>query len=148
MKSMKKIRLFVITLAVISLFSNCGKKGCLDGDANNICKNCRKKDNAQCAYTGDVTFYFKKPTADSLAAYGITSLTYYVDGELAGTTSTSSFQTSEPSCGANGTVSFKKDLKGNKSVATKYVAKTNGGIEIKGDLTFEANTCTRFELRW
>jgi len=107
-----------------------------------------EEDDGSCAYEGAAVFWFGKTMSDSLQAYGITELTYYVDGQLLDTESTSTYWTSAPTCGQDGSATVTKDLGGSKSNTYNYSVK-NGTDEItNGTIKIEANSCFALELQW
>lgn len=58
-----------------------------------------KKDDASCQYESKEVFWYNQTTADSLIADGATALTYYVDGQVVGSSAAFVYWTGAPNCG-------------------------------------------------
>ena len=150
---MKKVSLiFGIALIVASsiAFNGCKKKGCTDPDSVNYDPKA-KKDDFTCKYEGEVVFWYGQVTADSLLNDGATSLTYYVDGNIVGSSAASIYWTGAtgPDCGEGGAVTVTKDLSNVKTQSYSYSVKDQTGFEYwGGTLNFNANTCLVLELPW
>jgi len=139
--------LAAMCLAVI-LFTACGKKGCTDAYATNYCDEC-KKDDGSCTYKATVQFWYDKATADDLINnVNSTSLTYYVDGVIIGSSAASVYFTGEPSCSQNGVVGVTKDLGKLKTKTSTYkVVDNNDETLWEGSVTFDATkSCTSIQL--
>jgi len=145
----RKLLIPALLLLGASAFYSCKREGCTDPDST-VYDSKAKKDNGSCVYEGSHVFWYGKATADSLLANGYTSLSYYVDGTLVGSTAASVYFTGKPDCGANSSITVKKDLNGNKTKSYSYSVKdaVTGEEVWKGTLDFNANTCTAFELTW
>jgi hypothetical protein len=88
-------------------------------------------------------------TSDSLLANGITTLTYYVDGALVGSTASNVYFTGVPNCGATGAITVSKTFTGNNSKTYNYYIKDDLGITlINANVTFKGNTCTSVAYNW
>jgi hypothetical protein len=100
---MKKTALF-LCLAISALtLTNCAKKGCMDSDATDYDSNA-KKDDGSCTYGATVTFWYNQATSTSMTrpsgylGYPISTMTYYVNGKVIGSSAATVYNTSEPSC--------------------------------------------------
>lgn len=135
-----------LLLGISILFTNCKKKtGCTDAVAYNYDSEA-KKDDGSCTYKGSIVFWHTQTTYYSLLP--TTNLNYYVDGTLIGTSATSVYSSTAPSCGQSGTVSSEIDLGTSKSKNVSYVVKavTTGIEKFSGSVTLQANSCTALQL--
>ncbi|MDX1350626.1 MAG: hypothetical protein R3279_10285, partial [Putridiphycobacter sp.] len=79
--------------------------------------------------------------------FGTSTLTYYVDGAIIGSSAANVYFTAAPECGSQGTVSITKDLGIAKNKTYSYKVLNDSGSEIwEGTHNFEANSCTAIEL--
>jgi len=135
--------------SITILTSSCAKeKGCTDPNSINYNADA-KEDDGSCEYEGSIVFWYNKATSDSLLNDGATSLTYYVDGKVVGSSATSVYWTGKPNCGQNGSVTVTKNLGKVKSKSFTYSVKDDTGYEHwKGTVEFKANTCEDIQLIW
>lgn len=140
----KILSILIISLSILN--SGCLKPGCTDGDATNF-NSKAKKDDGTCHYEGKVVFWNNLYTSTSLLNDGAVSLTYYVDGQVVGSSAASVYWTGTPDCGQS--VSITKDLGSVKNKSYSYSVKDQTGFEYwYGVLNFTANTCSGQELAW
>jgi hypothetical protein len=145
---MKSKLTFGIILGLGLLTTSCKKEGCTDVDAKNYNSEA-KKDDATCTYEGKHVIWYGENTANSLVNDGATTLTYYVDGQLAGSGAANLFWTAAPDCGQDASITITKDLGAVKTQAYTYTAVDQTGFTYwSGILNFNANTCTTLELTW
>ena len=138
----KSLFLLITTL----VFTSCKKSGCMDADATNYDAKAKKEDHS-CQYEGNVVFWNNQATSVFLVGDGATTLIYYVDGVLVGSTSTNVFWSGSPDCGQNGSVTVTKKLGNVKNKSYSYSIKDQTGFEYyNGVLNFTANTCESTEL--
>ena len=143
---MKTSLLLLTGLTFLTLFS-CKKIGCSDIDAINYDSEVKSKNSSNCQYVGDVVFWHKEDVAQFLLNDGATSLFYYVDGEMVGSTSANTYWTGRPDCGANGSVTVSKELGAVKNKTYSYSIIDQTGFEYaNGVVNFTANTCQSIEL--
>lgn len=145
---MKSIKLLTIGIlfASTALFSSCSKEGCIDPDGKNYDFKAKTSDGS-CVYEGSALIWFGEVTANELVSDGVSSLTYYVDNQVVGSSSASVFWFSRPNCGQNSTITITKDLASSKSKVYSYrVEDENGDIYWDGYLNFTANSCEAIEL--
>jgi len=110
-------------------------------------KGAEEDDGCCDGYCGGVVFWFNKATSDSLLEDGATSLTYYVDDTIVGSSATSVYWTGAPDCGQEGSVTVIKKLGSVKSKSFTYSIKDQRGHEYwKGTVEFKANTCSAEQL--
>ncbi len=144
-------KLITITLLGISLFSlqSCRpEEGCTNKDATNYSPDA-EKDDGTCKYSGEIVFWYNSTTSANLIDYLSESLTFYVDGAVVGSTSTSVYWGSAPNCGQNASITVTKDLGTNKSKTFNYYVKDDWDeILWEGTVTFEANTCIKTQLNF
>ena len=139
---------FGIVLSVLFLTASCKKEGCTDIDATNYSSEA-KKDDGSCSFEGRHVIWYGESTANSLVMDGATTLTYYVDGQIAGSGAANLFWTGAPDCGQDGSITITKSLGGVKTQSYSYSVVDQTGWEYwSGILNFNANTCTSLELTW
>ncbi len=137
-----------MTALAVLTFNSCKKEGCTNADADNF-DSAAKKDDGSCTYTGEVVLWYNSTTSDDLDFDGITTLTYYVDGVVVGSSSASVFWTGAPDCGTNGSITVTKDLGTSNSKSFNYSVKDQDGDEAwSGTLNFVGNQCTAVELTY
>jgi hypothetical protein len=147
---MKSVKILTIGLLITgsTFFSSCKKEGCTDPDSKTYDAKA-KKDNFTCLYEGSVILWYGQSASTGLQDDGATTLTYYVDGEIVGSSATSVYWTSSPDCGQNASITVTKDLGSVKNKSYTYSVKDQTGYEYwKGVLNFTANTCLANELSW
>lgn len=147
MKTLKMLSLLIVLISGITL-TNCGKKGCTDSNATNYCDKC-KKDDGTCTYKATVQFWYNQTTANDLVAIGSTSLTYYIDGVIIGSSAANVYFAGDPNCTQSGVVRLTKDLGTSKTKSAAYVVKDDfGDIIWEGNVTFDSkNTCFSIQLQ-
>lgn len=129
-----------------ALFTGCKKEGCTDRDSVNYDADA-DKDDGSCKYEGEVVFWYDQSTSTFLQDDQAYTLTYYVDGQVVGSSATSVYWTGAPDCGQNGSVTVTKDLGTDKSKSYSYKVIDQTGWEYwSGTVTFSANTCIKQEL--
>jgi hypothetical protein len=130
------------------LFSGCKKEGCTDPDSINF-EESAKKDDGSCQYEGSVVFWYGEVTSLSMIGDGIESLTFYVDGEVVGSSVTSVYWSGAPDCSSNSSITITKDLGNSKNQTFTYSVKDQDGIEQwEGIVNFTANTCLSLQLTY
>lgn len=143
-----KILFAALTIASMALISSCKKEGCTDPTSLNYSEKA-KKDNGTCQYSGEVVFWYDQATSEALIDYWSTSLTFYVDGQIVGSTATNVYWTSAPECGANASITAHKDLGNAKNKSYSYRVVDDLGEEIwSGVINCTANTCLKQQLTW
>lgn len=151
MKSVIKILSGILFLACVMLFMHsCDRKvrGCTDPDSINF-DELAEKDDGSCEYEGEAVIWYNKATSIGLVDDGATALTFYVNGEIVGSTAASVYWAAEPDCGDNGTVTVTQSLGHSKVKTFTLSVKDQDGFEywnVKVD--FEGNTCLALELTW
>jgi hypothetical protein len=147
---MKSFKLLSIGLLVVgaTFFTSCKKEGCTDPDSKTFNADA-KKDDGTCQYEGRALLWYGQTTSTELQNDGATTLTYYVDGQVVGSSATSVYWTSSPECGQNGSITVTKDLGGVKNKSYTYSVKDQTGFEYwTGVLNFTANSCEAVQLTW
>lgn len=147
MKNFIKLTFTVMTLAIF--LGACAKEGCTDGIADNFCEDC-KKDDGTCTYSASLQFWYGQSTATNLVTNGSTSLTYYIDNAIVGSSAASVYYTGDPDCATSGVVRQKKELGKEKSKAATYkIVDDLGDIIWSGSEIFDANkSCTSIQLTY
>jgi hypothetical protein len=109
--------------------------------------NSCKKDNSH--YEGQIVFWYDQTASAGLIADGATALTFYLSTQVVGSTATSLYWATAPSCGLNGSVTVKEDLGNAKTHAYSLSVKDQTGFEYWTEtVNVDANTCTQFQLVW
>jgi hypothetical protein len=152
---MKKVISLFLCLSLIgslSFINSCKKdnkiKGCTDKDSKTYDPTAQE-DNGSCLYEGSVVIWYDQAASAGLIADSATALTFYVNGEIVGSTATSVYWTEAPNCGDNASITVTEDLGKVKTHAYSFSAKDQTGFEYwTATLNFDANTCTQFQLLW
>lgn len=141
--------LSLLFVASLVFTTGCSRKGCTDPDSKNYDPDAKKDDNS-CKYEGSIVFWFKQSTSQALLFRGITSLSYYVDGKLIGSSSSSVYFNSVPDCNTTNVVKYTLDLGSSKSksILFKVTDPIDGEIVWEGTETLKANTCIQLELNY
>lgn len=148
MKQFNSFYLLILLVAIVS-FSSCKKEeGCTDPTATSYNSEA-EVDNGSCQYEGEAVFWYGSSTSQGLIDFDSNSLTFYVDGVVVGSTSSSVFWTSAPNCGDNASITVTENLGNVKSRSLIYSVEDQDGYELWSDIVnFEANTCEAIELVW
>ncbi|WP_417265220.1 hypothetical protein [Brumimicrobium sp.] len=145
MKILKTITIGILVLGLSSL-SSCKREGCTDPNSINFDTKAKKNDGS-CRYQGEVVFWYGENTANDLQLNGATTLTYYVDGQVVGSSATNVYWTAAPTCGQNSSITVTKDLGVATNRSYPYYVKDQLGVNRwSGVLNFSANTCESIEL--
>lgn len=144
---MKTIRFLVVIVAAIAL-SGCKVEGCTDPEASNYDVDANDNDGS-CNYEGDLVFWYNETASAGLINDGSTSLTYYINNQVVGSSASNTFWNSAPNCGQNSSVTATIDLGSSQSVAVSYSVVDQDSFEIwAGDISVDANSCLALELAW
>jgi hypothetical protein len=144
---MKKKLYLILSIATLSTMVSCKKEeGCTDKNATNYSESA-EKDNGSCSYKGTIVFWYNGSTSEYLYNLSSESLTFYVGGNVVGSTAATQYWTGAPSCGANASITVERDLGTSKSKSYSYEVVDNDGYQVwAGNVEFEANTCTAIQL--
>ncbi len=150
---MKKALFFTGSLILIIgliLIGSCDNKvrGCTDPDSINFNEFAEKNDGS-CLYEGDAVIWYDEVASAGLTDDGATALTFYLDGEVIGSSATSVYWEDAPDCGENGSISVSVDMGNNKTRNYTLSVKDQDNFEYwNTTLPFEANTCMAIGLTW
>jgi hypothetical protein len=150
----KTISLFICITLIMGLSStnSCKKdskiKGCMDKDSKNY-QTTAQVDDGSCLYEGDIVIWYDQTASTGLVADGATALTFYLSGQVIGSSATSVYWVVAPVCGQNGSITATEDLGKVKTHAYTLSVKDQTGFEYWNEtLNIDANTCTQFHLIW
>ena len=135
--------IFVLCFA----FTSCKKEeGCTDKNATNYSVDA-EEDDGTCTFDGSGLIWYDQTVSTLLVSNGISSLAFYIDGILVGSTAASVYWTSQPTCGDNGSITFDKSLGLVKSKSFSYQVTDDQGVTIwSGNINIDANSCSRLQL--
>lgn len=133
-------------LALVVGLAGCKVDGCTDLDAVNYDPAADNFDGS-CEYEGEIVMWYGQNVSTELLDWESASLSFYVDGQVVGSTSTSVYWTGAPDCGDNASITITKDLGKSTALASTYeVVDDWGDVWWSGVINFEANTCLQLEL--
>lgn len=150
---MKRPTVFLTGLLFISvaLFTDsCDKKvkGCTDPDSVTYDK-LAEKDDGSCRYKGQLVVWYGQAASAGLTADGATALTFYLNGEVIGSSAATVYWAKEPACGENGSVSVTEDMGKSKTKDYTLSVKDQDAFEYwNTKVTLEGNSCLALELTW
>jgi hypothetical protein len=125
---------------------SCEYRGCINSNASNYCSTCNK-DDGSCQYVGKGLFWWDGATSEDLIDGESYSVTFYVDGQIIGSSGTNVFWNSAPNCDQTGTISFTKNLGNATSKSFNYRVVDQDGYEyFNTTITLTANGCARVKL--
>lgn len=100
---------------------------------------------------GSAIFWYGLKTANGLVADDAVSLTFYVDGQVVGSSATNVYwkASTGPDCGEEGSITVKKDLgEATNKVYTYSVMDQTGHVYWQNVVNFSKNNCESVELVW
>lgn len=149
----KVISLFICLslMGVLAVTDSCKKdkiRGCMDQDSDKYDPKA-EQDDGSCEFEGYVVFWYDQTASTGLAADGATSLTFFLDDQVVGSSATSVYWTASPSCFANGSITVTEDLGNVKTLTYTLSVVDQTGFEYwNAEVNVETNTCHQFQLLW
>jgi hypothetical protein len=152
MKRAISIFVSIILVGMLSFTNSCKKdnkiRGCTDRDSYTYSADAQE-DDGSCLYEGSIVVWYDQAASDGLIADGATSLTFTLNGEYIGSTTTDIYWEAAPDCGSNGSVTGSEDLGKNKTQAYTLSVKDQDNFEYwNAVVNIDANTCLQFQLLW
>jgi hypothetical protein len=151
MKRFISLFISIVLVATVSFTNSCKKdkvKGCTDKDSQNY-DPAAEKDDGSCDFQGAIVFWYSKVASDGLIGDGASALTFYLNGEIIGSSATSVYWASAPSCNETGSITVVEDLGNVKTHAYTLSVKDQTSFEYwNAVVNVDANTCTQFQLLW
>ncbi len=150
MKRTLKFLLFTMVFLSGVVVMSCERKvrGCTDPDSITF-DELAEKDDGNCLYEGRAVIWYNEAASAGLEADGATALTFYVGGDVVGSSATSVFWPNEPFCGDDGSITVTEDLGHSRRRTFELSVVDQDGFEYWNvDLEFQANTCLIMELAW
>jgi hypothetical protein len=143
---MKKTLLTLTVLAGLGL-SSCSKPGCTDIDATNYSEKAKTNDGS-CNFSEKLIIWQSNSTSQLLQQAGISGISIYIDGSLAGSFLTTNYWTGTPTCDQVGNVSATIDMGHNKTKVVSIEYKDQDGVSLATDaVTVTAGACNTFEIQ-
>jgi hypothetical protein len=143
---MKKTLLTLTVLAGLGL-SSCSKPGCTDIDATNYSEKAKTNDGS-CNFSEKLIIWQSNSTSQLLQQAGISGISIYIDGSLAGSFLTTNYWTGTPTCDQAGNVSATIDMGQNKTKVVSIEYKDQDGVSLATDaVTVTAGACNTFEIQ-
>ena len=140
----KKIVVLVLAISAL-LVSSCRKSGCTDLDATNYSASAKQSDGS-CTYSESLIFWQDQATAQSWAGFA-TTLYYYVDGQLVGSSAANVYFSGTPSCSQNGLTSTEIDMGKNKSKSVNVKVIDDTGFEWWNEfISVTAGSCNYYQV--
>ena len=144
---MKSLKSFLALPGLIFILSACYKPGCTDPLATNYDPKVKTED-LSCTYTGNVIFWMKASTRDSLILLEHTMLRFELEGELVDSMATSGFTSVSATCNVGGAKTIVRNFTGNTERNYKFRVKGLNFETIYEDfIILKAEDCTAIELK-
>ena len=142
---MKKI--LMCGVALVMTLGSCKREGCTDSAAENY-EVKAKKNNNSCRYEGSAVIWYGKDYSASMSLSGTTSLRYFVNEELVGSTDPAVYFSGPPDCGQNGSITVTRDLGSAKNKTYTYRVENQLGATLEsGIINFAGGECVKVELK-
>lgn len=142
-----KITLLTLTVLAGLGLSSCSKPGCTDIDATNYSEKAKTNDGS-CTYSEKLIIWQSNSTSLLLQQAGISGISIYIDGSLAGSFLTTNYWTGTPTCDQAGNVSATIDMGYNKTKVVSIEYKDQDGVSLATDaVTVTAGACNTFEIQ-
>jgi hypothetical protein len=140
--------LILLSVALVTDSCDSKAKGCTDPDSVNYDELAEKNDGS-CRYEGYAVIWYGEAASAGLVEDGATALTFYVDGDVVGSSAASVYWAESPDCGDNGSITVTQDLGDRRTRTYTLSVKDQDGFEYwNASLPFEANSCLVLELTW
>ncbi len=141
-----KYLFFALFIMLTSCYEEETIYGCTDLSSINYNPLAEINDGT-CLYTADAVIWYGQSVSAFLQSNGITSLRFYVDGNLIGSSASNVFWTGQPTCNQNGSITVFKDLESSSSGFANYsVLDQFGNSYWSGTLMFNGGRCSALQL--
>lgn len=142
------MKIVAYLLLTSMVFFACKKEGCTDLEATNTTEGA-KKDDGSCVYESSVVFWHTAATRSVMSTNGISSLNYYLDGTLLGTTGITTVYPTAPDC--NESTAFVRSIAYDESSTKQLnyqVTNQSGALIFSGIIVFVNGACIAEELSY
>lgn len=148
MQKLKTLFVLMVTVSSIPFLASCSKEeGCTDRDAVNYNPEA-EEDDGSCNFEGGVVFYYNEEVANALLNADVSSLTYYLDGQIIGSSAANVYWSgSSPDCDVSGLATSTRDLGRHTTQAYNYSVIDDQNRELwSGAVNINANSCQSIRL--
>ncbi len=168
---MKKFFIYSVSLLSLAIVSSCKQEGCTDinatnfnlqaskddGSCNYLTKGCTdplsetynaaaEVSDGSCTYKGSVLFWYDQAMATTLSNASVTSLKFYVNDQLIGSSAATVYFTGEPSCGS-GSASITDRVLLDRTEAIEYMVRDQSdNLLWFGIVEMKAKSCIKKKL--
>lgn len=136
----------LMSLMSLGIISCSKEQGCTEFDAVNY-NSLADENDGSCEFEGSLVVYYESPTAQAFANIGVSTLNFYIDGNLIGSQAANLGWNAAPSCGQ--ALSISADINLGTSRESEHfirVVDEDGDDAWRGTIDLTANYCTKVKL--